>query len=103
MPFYKYIIHTGKTSDTKRNDYSTFRNKNEFNDGAFANQRMVKAIRHMSQLIKIADDIFGSIELECQGIFERTNRLSVKIQNCQDIVDGLNAKAVKVRKYQLHL
>lgn len=100
MPFSKYIIKTEKTEDN-RALYDTHEKRKDFDDNGIANQRMVNAIRHMSQLMNIADDIFGAIEFELRDIYKRTVKLNFKIQHCQDIVDNLNAKTVKVRKYSL--
>lgn len=96
MPFYKYVI---QTNDTDKN----IKAENEYDETAFANQRMVNILRHISQLVKIAEDVFGIIEIECKSIRERTTKLDSKIQLCKEIVDNLNAKTVKVRKYTIFI
>ncbi|GIY38628.1 uncharacterized protein CDAR_285331 [Caerostris darwini] len=93
MPFYKWIIESKRHAELEE---TSFASKSDVNDNA--NKHMVGVIRHLSQLVSIASDIFGAIDIECKSIFQRTNDLRAKIQYCQDIVDNLDAKAVKVRK-----
>ncbi|CAL1261524.1 unnamed protein product [Larinioides sclopetarius] len=97
MPFYKWIIENGKNSGLEN---SIFYNPNEcktdWDVNASGNKQMVCVIRHLAQLVGIASDIFGTIDTECKSIFQRTNNLMEKVRHCQDIVDNLNAKAVKV-------
>ncbi|GFS63499.1 uncharacterized protein NPIL_686631 [Nephila pilipes] len=94
MPFYKWVIENGKSSSLEDSNDC----KGNWDVNATANKHMVNVIRHLAQLVHIASDIFGSIDTECKSIYQRTNNLMIKVQNCQDIVDNLNAKAVKVRK-----
>lgn len=98
MPFAKYVIETRKT-EYSHVSAEPHEKKHDFDGSGVANQRMVNAIRHMSELMNIADDIFGAIEIELRDIYNRTRKLNFKIQHCQDIVDNLNPKTVKVRKY----
>ncbi|GFY73583.1 uncharacterized protein TNIN_205521 [Trichonephila inaurata madagascariensis] len=97
MPFHKWIIETGKCSRLEdSNNLSDY--KDNWDVNATASKHMVSVIRHLAQLVQIASNIFGSVDTECKNIYQRTNNLMIKVQNFQDIVDNLNAKAVKVRK-----
>ncbi|GBL90662.1 hypothetical protein AVEN_219330-1 [Araneus ventricosus] len=99
MPFYKWIIENGKNSGLENSVfYNPNECKTEWDVNASGNKQMVCVIRHLAQLVRIASDIFGTIDAECKSIFQRTNNLMEKVRHCQDIVDNLNAKAVKVRK-----
>ncbi|GIY06272.1 uncharacterized protein CEXT_617571 [Caerostris extrusa] len=91
--FYKWIIESKRHAELED---SSFESKSDVNDNA--NKHMVGIIRHLSQLVSIASDIFELLILNAKAFFQRTNDLRAKVQYCQDIVDNLDAKTVKVRK-----
>lgn len=60
------------------------------------NGTLVKCMEQMASLLKLADRIFDEIGAECRLVFERTQKLKVKVQICVDAVASLDAKHVEV-------
>lgn len=65
------------------------------------NVQLVNCLRQLSAVAEIADKIFEEIGSECRVVFERAQRLREKVLLVHDVVENLNARAVKVRKYLL--
>lgn len=61
---------------------------------------LVDVLRLLSSLVVKADEVFGDIAQECQTVFNRAQRLSTKVKSVSDKVETLNARAVRVRKYE---
>ncbi|KFM72924.1 hypothetical protein X975_12821, partial [Stegodyphus mimosarum] len=90
MPFYSWIIGRENILDQNRFcSYDCVDNTNTLDVDTVANKRMVNVIRHLAQLLTIADDIFGAIDSECRNVIQRTKQLGLKINRCQEIVDTL--------------
>lgn len=60
------------------------------------NGTLVKCMEQMASLLKLADRIFDEIGSECRLVFERTQKLRVKVEICEDAVANLDAKIVQV-------
>ena len=62
------------------------------------NNTLVGALRQLASLVQISERIFGALNDDCIQLCERTMRLKSKVDRCQQIVNQLNAKSVKLRK-----
>ena len=65
------------------------------------NLALVDILRQLGAVALKADEIFGEIAQECQMVTNRTERLRNKVWDVGNKVEGLNARAVRVRKYIL--
>ena len=63
------------------------------------NNTLVGVLRQLASLVQISEKIFGDLNEDCRQLCERTINLKFKVNRCQHIVNQLNAKSVKVRKY----
>ncbi|GFT12426.1 hypothetical protein NPIL_469761 [Nephila pilipes] len=61
------------------------------------NTAMVNCLRQLASVAKIANKIFDEIGCECRLLAERTEKLKEKVNSCENVVNKLNARAVKVR------
>lgn len=60
------------------------------------NVQLVNCLRQLSSIAQIAERIFDEIGSECRLVVERAQRLKEKVSVVQDVVENLNARAVKV-------
>jgi hypothetical protein len=65
------------------------------------NNTLVGILRQLSSLVKISDKIFSDLSEDCRQLCERTLSLKFKVDRCESVINQLNAKSVKVRKYYL--
>ena len=63
------------------------------------NTILVNALHQLSSLIQHADGLFADLAQECQTVADRTSKLRWRVENVGDLVESLDAKRVKVRKY----
>lgn len=68
---------------------------------AVINVQLVNCLRQLSSIAQVAERIFDEIGSECRVVVERAQRLKEKVGVVQVVVENLNARAVKVRKYLL--
>ena len=61
---------------------------------------LVGVLQQLASLVRHADDIFCDITEECQRVFDRSDNISRKVQNIEEFVKNLDAKAVQIRKYE---
>ncbi|XP_054721368.1 serine-rich adhesin for platelets-like [Uloborus diversus] len=89
MPFYKKIGNFNSKT-------FKFSGRSETSEYDAANEMLVTVLKHLADLVELSSDVFGSVENECRKVFERTRKLAIKIERCQEKVDKLNAKTAIV-------
>ena len=64
-----------------------------------SNRTLCNAMRQLSSLLKLADDIFADLHQQCGDINKRTDSIKVKMTRIQDNIDKFNPKKAKIREY----
>ena len=65
---------------------------------AVFNSTLCCAIRQLSSLLTVADDLFGSLVRDVTNITDRAAALHQRVQRVQEKVDTFDPKLVTVRK-----
>lgn len=75
---------------------------NDFRDISITvcNNTLVSALLQLASLVRHADDIFCDLTEDCQKVLEKADKISCKISSLAHVVDNLDSKSVKIRKYQ---
>jgi hypothetical protein len=97
MPHEKWRVDVRTRASTRLLDRSR---PEEFE--TFHQVCLVDAIRQLSQLALFSERLFDELTSDCQALSHRSSTLTDRIRQLHQRAAPLNAKTVRVRKYQNH-